>query len=49
VNYLRFKLASWWAWVISPTIVAVFTLLLSALVYSLWKKYDDKKKEEEHM
>jgi phosphate/sulfate permease len=44
---LIFKLASWWAWVISPAIVAVFTILISGLIYIIWKKTEDKKKEEE--
>ncbi|KAA6387814.1 MAG: hypothetical protein EZS28_016658 [Streblomastix strix] len=36
VNFIRFQLAQWWAWLVPPVVVGFLTLIISALVYKLW-------------
>lgn len=38
LNYIRFKLASYEAYLYPPTIVGILTLLISGMIYAIWKK-----------
>ncbi|KAA6358204.1 MAG: hypothetical protein EZS28_046269, partial [Streblomastix strix] len=49
VNFIRFQLAQWWAWLVPPVVVGFLTLIISALVYKLWNDRYKKNKEAEHM
>ncbi|KAA6376453.1 MAG: hypothetical protein EZS28_028021 [Streblomastix strix] len=49
VNFIRFQLAEWWAWVVPPIVVGSLTLIISGIVYILWKDRYEKKKEAEHL
>ncbi|KAA6327732.1 MAG: hypothetical protein EZS28_053793, partial [Streblomastix strix] len=49
VNYIRFELSSWVAWLVPPTVVTLITLIVSALLYQLWKRYNEKKQQSEHL
>ncbi|KAA6368572.1 MAG: hypothetical protein EZS28_035901, partial [Streblomastix strix] len=45
VNFIRFELAAWEAWLIPPVFVALLTILISGIVYLIWKRYDKKKQK----
>ncbi|KAA6362629.1 MAG: hypothetical protein EZS28_041844, partial [Streblomastix strix] len=49
VNYLRFQLSAWQAWLIPPIVVGFLTLIISGIVYKLWNDRYEKNKEAEHM
>ncbi|KAA6323429.1 MAG: hypothetical protein EZS28_054317, partial [Streblomastix strix] len=49
VNFIRFQLAEWWAWVVPPIVVGSLTLIISGIVYIIWKDRYEKKKEAEHL
>ncbi|KAA6356532.1 MAG: hypothetical protein EZS28_047941, partial [Streblomastix strix] len=48
VNYVRFNLASYKAFLIAPVIVIIITIVLSAIIYVIWKRKYDKKQDEDH-
>lgn len=41
VNFARFRLAAWWAWLIPPFVVIAITLIGFYIIYNIWKRYDD--------
>ncbi|KAA6373955.1 MAG: hypothetical protein EZS28_030518, partial [Streblomastix strix] len=49
VNYIRFELSSWVAWLVPPTVVTLITLIVFAVLYQLWKRYNEKKQQSEHL
>jgi putative effector of murein hydrolase LrgA (UPF0299 family) len=42
-------MAAWWAFLIPPFISAILTLIISAIIFEIWKKRDEKKKADERM
>ncbi|KAA6374642.1 MAG: hypothetical protein EZS28_029831, partial [Streblomastix strix] len=48
VNYVRFKLASYKAFLISPVVVIIITIILSAIIYKIWRRQYDKKQDYDH-
>ncbi|KAA6329263.1 MAG: hypothetical protein EZS28_053626, partial [Streblomastix strix] len=49
VNFIRFQLAEWWAWVVPPIVVGSLTLIISGIVYMIWKDRYEKNKKAEHL
>ncbi|KAA6359065.1 MAG: hypothetical protein EZS28_045408, partial [Streblomastix strix] len=49
VNFIRFQLAEWWAWVVPPIVVGSLTLVISGIVYMIWKDRYEKNKQVEHL
>ncbi|KAA6392137.1 MAG: hypothetical protein EZS28_012339 [Streblomastix strix] len=49
VNFIRFQLAEWWAWVVPPIVVGFLTVIVSGIVYIIWNERYEKKKEVEHL
>ncbi|KAA6387876.1 MAG: hypothetical protein EZS28_016592 [Streblomastix strix] len=49
VNFIRFQLAEWWAWVVPPIVVGFLTVIVSGIVYIIWNERYKKNKEEEHL
>ncbi|KAA6398537.1 MAG: hypothetical protein EZS28_005937, partial [Streblomastix strix] len=49
VNFIRFQLAEWWAWVVPPIVVGFLTVIVSGIVYIIWNERYKKKKEAEHL
>jgi uncharacterized membrane protein len=46
INFDKFPSMSYWVWLFIPILVVILTILISLIVYWIWKYWDNKKKAE---